>query len=71
MHIIQLNPPIPVNTPKGIGVAWLVIDYGPEYNLLWTVAIDSTGELWTFYNIEIRAIKNASMGRYLDGDKKK
>lgn len=68
MHIIQLNPPIPLNTPKGVGVAWLVIDYYPEYNLFWTVAIDSTGEIWTFNNIEVRAIKNTTMARHLENE---
>lgn len=63
MMMIQLNPPIPLSTPKGDGIAWLVSDYGAEYNLLWTVAIDETGEIWTFENTEVRAIKNITMGR--------
>jgi hypothetical protein len=61
--LIQLNPPIPLTTPKGDGLAWLVIDYGVEHNLMWTVAIDETGELWTFSNHEVRAQKNITMGR--------
>jgi len=28
--IVQLNPPVPVLTPKGSGITHLVIDYGPE-----------------------------------------
>lgn len=63
MNILQLDPPIPLNTPKGPGMAWLVIDYGPEHNILWTVAIDNTGELWTFSNPEVRAQQNISIGR--------
>jgi hypothetical protein len=61
--MLQLTPPIPVTTPKGAGMAWLVIDYGPEYNLFWTVAIDETGEIWTFPNPSIRAQKNISLNR--------
>ena len=66
MSILQLNPPIPLDTPKGSGLAWLVIDYGVEHNLMWTVAIDSTGEMWTFSNKDVRAQKNVSFGRVTD-----
>lgn len=61
--IIQLNPPIPMLTPKGEGIAWFMIDYGLEYNLMWVVAIDETGEIWTFQNPEVRAQKNTTMDR--------
>lgn len=63
MYIHQLNPPIPLNTPKGEGIAWLVLDYGAEHDLMWTVAIDDTGEIWTFSNREVRAQKNITLGR--------
>jgi len=69
MNILQLNPPIPLNTPKGPGIAWLVLDYGAEHNLMWTVAIDETGEIWTFCNAEVRAQKNISLGRIVDNVK--
>lgn len=61
--ILQLNPPIPVETPKGSGMAHLVIDYGIEHNLFWVVFIDATGECWTYINPEIRAQKNVTLGR--------
>jgi len=61
--ILQLNPSIPVNTPKGTGEAILIIDYGKEDDILWTVFLDETGQCWTFNNKEIRAIKNVSIGR--------
>ena len=67
MHILQLNPPIPVSCPKGKGVAWLVLDYGTEHDLMWTIALDESGELWTYSNKEIRAQKNITMDRALDG----
>lgn len=66
MHVLQLNPPIPLNTPKGQGLAWFLTDYGFEHNLMWTVAIDATGEIWTFSNSEVRAQKNISLGRLVD-----
>lgn len=61
--MLQLNPPIPISTPKGNGMAWIVIDYGPEFNLMWVVAIDETGEIWTFDNPQVRAQKNITLGR--------
>lgn len=63
--IQQLNPPIPLSTPKGDGLAWAIIDYGTEFNLMWIVAIDETGEIWTFQNPDVRALKNISMGRLI------
>jgi hypothetical protein len=63
MSIIQLSPPIPMYTPKGEGLAWFMIDYGVEHNLMWVVAINDTGEIWTYDNPSVRAIKNISMGR--------
>jgi hypothetical protein len=61
--MIQLNPPIPLNTPKGKGLAHILIDYGPELHLHWTVVIEETGELWTFSNADVRALANSAVGR--------
>jgi hypothetical protein len=61
--MIQLNPPLPLATPKGEGFAHFLIDYGPESDLYWTVFITSTGEIWTFANREVRATKNITLGR--------
>lgn len=61
--ITQLNPPIPLDTPKGKALAHFVIDYGPEHNLMWVTFVDATGECWTWPNPKVRAQKNISMGR--------
>jgi len=61
--MLQLNPPLPMNTPKGEGFAQFLIDYGPESDLYWTVFITETGEIWTFSNKEVRASKNITLGR--------
>lgn len=61
--ITQLNPPIPLDTPKGKALAHFVIDYGPEHNLMWVTFVDATGECWTWPNPKIRAQKNITMGR--------
>lgn len=65
-NLTQLNPPIPVTTPKGRALAHLVIDYGIEHDLLWVCFQDETGECWTWSNRDIRAQKNITIGRTLD-----
>ena len=65
MSIIQLNPPIPVICPKGKGLAHALIDYGIEYNLLWIIFLDDSGECWSYYNPEVRAQKNITQNRTL------
>jgi hypothetical protein len=61
--MLQLNPLLPILTPKGEGFAHFLIDYGPESDLYWTVFITATGEIWTFSNREVRASKNITLGR--------
>ncbi|HEV2682311.1 MAG TPA: hypothetical protein VGV14_17540 [Rhodanobacter sp.] len=61
--MLQLNPPLPLNTPKGEGFAHILTDYGPESDLYWTVLITDSGEIWTFANREVRASKNITLGR--------
>ncbi len=61
--MIQLNPPIPLNTPKGEGFAHLMLDYGPESDLYWVVMITATGEIWTYANRYVRGSKNITLGR--------
>ena len=67
-NVLQLNPPLPMNTPKGEGFAHVLIDYGPESDLYWTVIITETGEFWTFSNREVRASKNITLGRVAPGN---
>jgi hypothetical protein len=61
--IIQLNPQIPLITPKGNGQAVMVIDYSEEHDLKWVVIQDDTGEIWTWGNDQVRGFKNVTMGR--------
>ena len=62
--MLQLNPPIPIVTPKGHALAHVLIDYSPEYDLLW-VCFQDNGECWTWNNKEIRADQNISLGRII------
>ena len=61
--IIQLNPQIPLITPKGSGQAILVIDYSEEHDLKWVVIQDDSGEIWAWPNNQVRGHKNITMGR--------
>lgn len=61
MTVTQLNPQIPLVTPKGEGFAHLVIDYSQEHHLLWVVILDQTGEIWAFRNSEVRGVPNQSL----------
>lgn len=61
--ITQLNPPIPLITPKGKAWAHLVIDYSQEHDLQWVCFQDGTGECWTWGNRDIRIQSNATLGR--------
>ena len=64
--MLQLNPPIPLVTPKGEGLAVMVIDYGPDHDLWWTVIVHSgphSGEIWTYPNPQVRGVENITLGR--------
>ena len=63
MSYLELKTYLPVITPKGSGRAIIMIDYGPEANLLWVVIQDDTGEIWTWSNYDIRVKDNITLGR--------
>lgn len=63
----QLNPPLPVVVAeKGTGLAFAVIDYGAEHNLIWVTALDRSGEIWCAPNPKVRLQANWTMGRQKD-----
>ena len=61
--LVQLNPPLPLETSKGGGWAHFVIDYGPESALLWVVFMDEDGACWTVPKAEVRMSFNWTLGR--------
>ena len=61
--ILQLNPNIPLTTPKGDGLAVALIDYGEDHDLKWVVIQTDTGEIWTWNNDKVRGVKNITQGR--------
>ena len=66
--LVQLNPPLHMETPKGKGWAHFCIDYGPETHLLWVVFMDADGACWTVPNPEIRLSVNWTLGRRRPAD---
>jgi hypothetical protein len=64
MAFTQLDPPLPIHVlERGDGLAFGLIDYGPEHNLIWVTAIDATGEIWCAPNPKVRMQANWTMGR--------
>lgn len=64
MALTQLDPPLPMSViDKGDGYAIAVIDYGQEFDLLWVVALNDSGEIWCSPNPRVRMQPNWSMGR--------
>lgn len=61
--MIQLNPPIPLITPKGKGWAFFMIDRSQEHDLEWVVFLDEGGYCWTFRNADVRIQKNITLSR--------
>jgi hypothetical protein len=61
--ILQLNPQIPLITPKGKGWAHLVIDYSQEHDLIWVVFLDDTKECWSFGNKDVKIVENITLNR--------
>ncbi|MGP1394387.1 MAG: hypothetical protein ACTS3R_02625 [Inquilinaceae bacterium] len=60
----QINPPLPIlSLSKGSGMAFGVIDYGPEHHLIWVTALDKSGEIWCVPNPDARLQSNWTLGR--------
>lgn len=59
----QLDPMLPLDTPKGEGFAFWRTDYSQEHDVLYSVIITATREIWDFPQPLVRGVKNISMGR--------
>lgn len=64
--ILQLNPPIPMSTPKGDGWAFFMIERSQEHHIEWVIFLDNSGQCWTFQNPEVRMQNNYTMNRKKD-----
>ena len=63
MSILQLNPPITVETHMGEAIAHIVVDYSIEHSIHWVVFLTENGQCWTFPNEKIRAQRNITIDR--------
>lgn len=61
--ILQLNPQIPLETPKGKAQAIALLDYSEEHDLMWVCVLDAGGEIWVYRNADVRGCTNITMGR--------
>lgn len=66
MRIYEPRNRIDVVTPKGDGAIWLVTDYGHESDTIYTIIINSTGELWQFCHRDIKVKSNVTFGRHIE-----
>ena len=63
MLIYEPHNRLEVDTPKGRGIVWIVIDYGHETDTIYTVIIDDSGEMWQFTHKDLRVRQNITFGR--------
>lgn len=60
--MMQLNPPLPVDTPKGPAYAHMMIDYSQEHYLLFVCFLCDSGECWVLPNKDVKLQRNLTMG---------
>jgi hypothetical protein len=58
----RLDPPIPLETPKGTALAHFLQDAGDERDMLWT-CFHEDGQIWTWSNEDVRACRNVTLSR--------
>jgi hypothetical protein len=66
MRIYEPKNRIDVTTPKGDGVILFVTDYGHETDTIYTIIINSTGEMWQFCHRDIKVKSNITFGRHIE-----
>ena len=64
MRIYEPKNRIDVTTPKGDGVILFVTDYGHESDTIYTIIINSTGEMWQYTHKDIIVKPNITFKRY-------
>lgn len=64
MLLLQLNPPLPLQTVEGDkGWAYLALDYGPEWLTYFLFGRRQDGQLWWMSQASLRLQDNWSLGR--------
>lgn len=60
--MLQLNPPLPVDTPRGPAYAHMAIDYSQEHYVLSVCFLCDSGECWVVPNRDVSLQRNLTMG---------
>jgi hypothetical protein len=71
MRIYEPKNRIDVTTPKGDGIIFLVTEYGPETDTIYTIIINQTGELWQYTHSDLIVKPNITFKRYGNNEKSK
>lgn len=62
MLAFEFKEPVEVTTPKGDGIIWYMIDYGPNSDTLYTIVLKDSGECWQMTHKDFRVKPNVSLG---------
>ena len=62
MVIVRLDPPIPLETPKGYALAHFLCDEGAEADDTW-ICFHDDGQIWRWPNYRVRACRNVTQDR--------
>lgn len=69
--MLELVNPLPLEVvggpgwtgPTGRGLCYFVIEGAIDADIVWVIAMDDTGEIWSVRNPFVRAVKNKTLGR--------
>ena len=62
MLIHEFKQVLWVDTPHCVGMALFVIDYGPQENTIWCVALEEDGRILHYDSSQLRLHKNSTFG---------
>jgi hypothetical protein len=63
MRIYEPKNRIDVITPKGEGIIWLVTEFETETDTIYTIIINTTGEMWQYTHKDIIVKPNITFKR--------
>lgn len=66
--IYEFRNRIEVTTPKGDGIILYMIDYGHETDTIYTIILNTTGEMWQYTHSQIIVKPNITFKRYGNND---
>lgn len=62
MITLEFREPMEVTTPKGDGIIWYLMDYGPHADTLYCIILKESGECWQMTHKDFRIKPNTSLG---------